>query len=35
LLFIHVTFFVRATAWLTVPDRKQPTVFDIDTGVSV
>jgi len=35
LLFVDVTYAVRATAWLFVPDGKQPTVFDndIDTGV--
>jgi len=35
LLFIDVTFVVHATAWLTLPDRKQPSVFDIDAGVRV
>jgi len=37
LLFIRVTFAVRATAGLTVLDGVQPTVFDndIDTGLRV
>jgi len=37
LLFIHVTSAARATAWLTVLDGKQLTVFDndIDAGVRV
>jgi len=35
LLFIPVTFVVPAIAWLIIPDRKQPTVFDIDTCMRV
>jgi len=37
LLFIHSVSAVRATAWLTVLDGTQPTVFDndIDTGLRV
>ena len=35
LLLIHVTFAVHPTAWLTLPNHKQHSVFDIDTGVSV
>ena len=35
LLFIHVTSAVRATAWLTVLDVTQPTVFDKDIDTSV
>jgi len=35
LLFIRVTSAVRATAWLTVLDVTQPTVFDKDIDTSV
>ena len=31
LVFAYVTFVLSTTAWLTVPDRKQPTVFHIET----
>jgi len=35
LLFIHVTSAVRTTAWLTVLDGTQPTVFDNDIDTSL